>query len=166
MADTEPAPLGPDSEGDLDQDEVTPVDRQRVIAWMRRTEQRYFVGGDGIVGGIWNGCLFTFNLAGRGAVLQIRGQMNRVVAIERRQELIELFNARHARAAWPKCFLMVLDDGSMRVAADHSTLIAHGLSERQLDRAIRVGLGAGLAAFGEINARYPDPLAHAPEGLL
>lgn len=162
MATTEPA--GPDEFGDLDELEVRPVDADRLVAWLRRAGQRYFVGGDGHVGGLWKSCLFTFNLSGRGRVLQIRGQWNRVVAIERREELIELFNARHARSAWPKCFLMILDDGSMRVAADHSVVIAHGLSEQQLDRAMRIGLASGLQVFDELAARYPDPVASPPQG--
>lgn len=148
--------------GPLDEHEVTGVDRARVIRWMQRTGQRYFVGGDGQIAGLWHGSLFTFGLGGNGSVLQIRGQWHRVVAIERREELTDLLNARHARSAWPKCFLLVLDDGSMRVAAEHSTVIAHGLSERQLDRALRAGLAAALAVFAELTARYPDPLASAP----
>lgn len=149
----------------VDQHEVRDVDKQRIGRWLTRAGMRYFVNKDGPIGGIWSGCLFTFGIAGRGAVLQIRGQYNRVIAIERREELIALINSRHARSAWPKCFLMVLDDGTMRLAADHSVSIAHGLSERQLDRAIRTGLTATLSTFAEIDARYPDPLASAPERL-
>ena len=53
----------------------------------------------------------------------------------------------------------------MRVAADHSVVIGTGLSERQLDRALRVGVTAGLAVFAELDARYPDPVATPPESL-
>lgn len=165
MAETPPASPEPDDADVLDDHEVRPVDTRRLVAWLRRAKQRYFIGGDGQIGGLWNGCLFTFNIVGQGKVMQVRGQLNRVVSIDRREEMINLVNARHARSAWPKCSLVVLDDGSMRVVADHNTLIGHGLSERQLDRAARVGLASGLAFFGEINARYPDPLASAPESL-
>ncbi|GAB2596025.1 YbjN domain-containing protein [Pseudactinotalea suaedae] len=158
---TEPRP---DEHADLDMHEVRPVDQARVARWLRNAGMRYFVNHQGPIGGIWSGCMFTFGIAGRGGVLQIRGQYNRVVAIERREEIIALLNERHARSAWPKCFLMVLDDGSMRIAADHSVSIAHGLSELQLERAIKTGLSAALTTFAEITARYPDPLATAPEG--
>jgi hypothetical protein len=163
MDQSHPEPREP--EDDLDAHEVRRVDRQRLVAWLRRAEQRYFVGADGTLGGLWNGCPFTFMIVGGSRVLQIRGQWNRPAAIERRSELIELLNARHARVAWPKCFLLVLDDGSMRVAADHSVIIGTGLSERQLDRALRVGVTAGLAVFAELDAHYPDPVATPPESL-
>lgn len=149
----------------VDEHDVRPVDKRRIAHWLRGAGMRYFVNDEGPIGGLWSGCLFTFGIAGRGAVLQIRGQYNRVIAIERREELIGLINARHARTAWPKCFLMVLDDGTMRLAADHSVSIAHGLSEQQLERAIRTGLTAALSVFGEVGTRYPDPLATAPDGL-
>ena len=165
MAQTPPASPDPDDADVLDGHEVRPVDAQRVVAWLRSNKQRHFVGGDGQIGGIWSGCLFTFGIAGQGRVLQVRGQLNRVVSIDRREELIALVNARHARTAWPKCSLVVLDDGSMRVVAEHSTFIGHGLSERQLDRAVRVGFAAALGFFAEINARYPDPLSLPPESL-
>lgn len=165
MSETPPATPGSDDADALDEHEVRPVDNDRLVAWLRRTGQRFFVGGDDQLGGLWNGCVFTFMIVGQGKVLQIRGQLNRVVTIDRREELIELINARHARAAWPKCSLMVLDDGTMRVVSDHSTLVAYGLSERQLDRAMRVGLASALAVFSEINTRYPDPLAQPPESL-
>lgn len=155
----------PTDDADLDQHEVRPVDQGRVAEWLRNANMRYFVNHDGPIGGIWSGCMFTFGIAGRGGVLQIRGQYNRLIAIERREEIIALLNARHSRSAWPKCFLMVLDDGSMRIAADHSVSIAHGLSEVQLGRAIKTGLSAAMTTFAEINARYPDPLATAPESL-
>lgn len=155
----------PTDDVDLDVHEVRPVDQARIARWLRRADMRYFAHHEGPIGGIWGGCSFTFGIAGRGGVLQIRGQYNRAVAIERREEIIALLNDRHSRSAWPKCFLMVLDDGSMRIAADHSVSIAHGLSELQLERAIKTGLSAALATFSEIGARYPDPLATAPEGL-
>ena len=162
---TEPDPTEPAEDADIDQHEVRPVDQKRIVDWLRRANQRYFISSDGAPGGIWRGCLFTFGIAGKGGVLQIRGQLNRSIAIERRDELLELINERHGRSAWPKCFLMVLDDGSMRIAADTASSIAHGMSERQLDRAIRAGLTAALSTFAEIDARYPDPLATAPERL-
>jgi hypothetical protein len=160
---TEPAE--PAEPADLGQHEVRPVDQERLVAWLKRANQRYFVSSEGAVGGVWSGALFTFAIAGKGGVLQIRGQLTRPIALERREELIAMINERHGRTAWPKCSLMVLDDGSMRLAADTASSIAHGMSERQLDRAIRTGLSAALSAFAELNARYPDPLATAPEGL-
>jgi len=154
-----------DAEPDVTGHEVRPVDQRRLVAWMRTSGQRYFVSGDGTLGGLWNGCVFTFMIVGQGTVLQVRGQWNRPVAIERRHELIELLNDRHGRSAWPKCFLLVLDDGSIRVAADVGVDIRHGLSDSQLDRALRNGVSAGLGVFAELNDRYPDPVSTPPESL-
>lgn len=142
--------------------DVTPVTRDRLVAWMQRNSQRHFIGSDGQLGGVWNGCMFTFALAGKGSALQVRGQWNRHVAIERRQELTTVLNERHARMAWPKVFLLVLDDGSVRVAAERAVFIGAGLSEAQLDRALRGGLASAMAAFADLDTRYPDPISQSP----
>jgi hypothetical protein len=142
-----------------------PVDSARLAAWFRSSGQRFFVGEDGTIAGIWNACHFTFALVGRGQVLQVRGQWNRVAAIERREELARFIDARHARTSWPTCALSVLDDGSIRVTAVHSVLVSRGLSDPQLERALRVGLSSGLAVFAELTRRYPDPVSAPPEGL-
>ena len=95
----------------------------------------------------------------------MRGQWNRLLSLDRRPEVMAMVNARHARLLWPQCFVLVQDDGTMRFAAEVSTPVRQGLSERQLARAMRLGIGSALAVFAELALRYPDPALQAPEAL-
>ncbi|MFV0254427.1 MAG: YbjN domain-containing protein [Beutenbergiaceae bacterium] len=149
--------------GDFDDEELHPVDQARLTSWLQRNAQQYFITRDGIIGGHWNASMFTFPISNDGQMFQVRGTWNRAVAIERREELIAFFNERHMRHPWPKCYLMVLDDGSVRVATAVTTAIGLGLSQHQLDRAIRIALANSLAVFAELSKRYPDPVASPPE---
>ncbi|MFV0427514.1 MAG: YbjN domain-containing protein [Beutenbergiaceae bacterium] len=146
-----------------DGEELRPVDHARLRDWLSRNAKQYFTLADGALGGHWNSSMFTFPFSRDGKLLMIRGVWNRAVAIERREELITFFNVHHSRRPWPKCYLMVLDDGSMRVATAVTTAIGVGLSDRQLDRSVNIGLNNSLRVFAELNKRYPDPILQPPE---
>ncbi|TDE90793.1 YbjN domain-containing protein [Occultella glacieicola] len=163
-AQPDPADDAAGSEAALSED-VLPVDRDRLKAWLREHDQKFFVSDDSHLGGLWNGHVFTVALAGANEVLQIRAQWNRRITIERRAELMDFVNARHARTLWPKCFLLVHDDGTMRFCAESATPLRAGLSEHQLGRAIRAAITTALAVFAELDDRYPDPVLQAPGGL-
>lgn len=144
------------SEEDIAAAEVHPVTPDRIRERLQELGHNYLVRPNGQLAGLWNGCLFTFTVTEH--VLQIRGQWNRTITIERRSEFMRLINNLHARNPWPKCLLQVLDDGSMRLTAEVATPIAAGLSNQQLGRALRLGIGTGLSLFSQLNKQYPDPL--------
>ncbi|HLS14243.1 MAG TPA: YbjN domain-containing protein [Beutenbergiaceae bacterium] len=159
------ATIGQDEDGwDVSAEEVTaaevhPVTVDRVRAWLQQQGNRYFLRTDGQPVGIWNGSLFSFTLTDR--VLQVRGQWHRTITIDRRTEFMTVINAQHSASAWPKCLLQVLDDGSMRLSAEVNTPITAGLSDQQLARTLRFGLGMNLRLFARFSEQFPDPLMKA-----
>lgn len=144
------------TEDDIAAAEVHPVTAERIRSWFEANGHNYLIRPDGQPAGIWNGSLFTFTVTQH--VLQIRGQWNRTITIERRGEFMTLINNFHSRNPWPKCLLQVLDDGSMRFTAEIDTPISAGLSDQQLHRALRLGIGAGLSLYRQLDQQYPDPL--------
>ncbi|MGC0273523.1 YbjN domain-containing protein [Pseudactinotalea sp. Z1739] len=144
------------SEEDIAAAEVHPVTPERIRTWLKEKGHNHLLRPDGQPAGIWNGSLFTFTVTRH--VLQIRGQWSRTITIERRAEFMALINHFHTRNPWPKCLLQVMDDGSMRFTADLATPISAGMSEQQLTRAIRLGIGAGLSLFAQLDKQFPDPL--------
>lgn len=147
------------SEDELAAAEVHPVSTERVRTWLKQAGNHYFVRPDGQPAGIWNGSLFSFTVTPQ--VLQVRGQWHRTITIERRAEFMALINAMHTRTAWPKCLLQVMDDGSMRLSSEVDTPIRTGLSDQQLSRALRLGIGVSLALFVRLGKQFPDPLMSA-----
>ena len=144
------------SEEDIAAAEVHQVTPQRVRDWLKSNGHNYLIRPSGQPAGMWNGSLFTFTATSH--VLQIRGQWNRTVSIERRTEFMNLINNFHARNPWPKCLLQVMDDGSMRFTTEMDVPISHGLSEQQLSRAMRLGIGSSISLYTRLDKEFPDPL--------
>lgn len=156
---TEDAPNTADfelSEEDIAAAEVHQVTPQRIRDWLKSNGHNYLIRPSGQPAGMWNGSLFTFTATTH--VLQIRGQWNRTISIERRTEFMNLINNFHARNPWPKCLLQVMDDGSMRFTCEIDTPIAHGLSDQQLTRAMRLGIGSAISLYNRLDKEFPDPL--------
>ena len=147
------------SEEDIAAAEVHPVTPERIREWLESNGHNYLLRPNGQPAGVWNGALFTFTVTSH--VLQIRGQWNRTITIERRGEFMTVINNVHIRNPWPKCLLQVMDDGSMRFTTEIDTPIAHGLSDQQLTRAMRLGIGAGLSLYAKLDQQFPDPLMSA-----
>ena len=65
----------------------TPLSPDRLAAWFARHDFSFFVDDDGDLGGIWHGRLFYFFCFGEHSeILQVRGQWNREIALERLPE--------------------------------------------------------------------------------
>lgn len=140
--------------------EVLPVTAERVRGILASQGHQYLLRPNGQPAGVWNGSLFTFTATDR--VLQIRGTWSRNISMERRGEFMTIINNIHLRNPWPKCLLQVMDDGTMRLTAEMDTSIVTGLSDQQLTRAIRLGIGSALSIFKQLSDKYPDPLMSGP----
>lgn len=141
----------------------TPVTRARIADWFTRHEFSYFVDNDGDLGGLWRGRLFYFFLFGEQAeILQIRGQWQREVAIERLDEILEACNEWNADRIWPKAYVRVRDNGMIHVIAEVATDLEQGVTDDQLNQLLFCGLSTGSMFFDSIDELYPDPAAVAP----
>lgn len=141
----------------------TPLSPDRVAAWFARNGFGWFVDDDGDLGGLWRGRLFYFFCFGeRSEILQVRGQWNREIAIERLGEVLELCNAWNADRIWPKAYARVSDDGMVHVTCEVATDLEHGVTDDQLDHLLRSAVGSASAFFDAVDEAYPDPASVAP----
>ncbi len=139
---------------------VTPA---RIATWMSANGFSYFVDSDGDLGGMWRGRLFYFFLFGeRSEILQVRGQWQREVAIERMTEILDICNEWNAERIWPKAYVRVRDNGRVHVVSEVALDLEHGATDAQLHQALFCGLSTGSMFFDALDERYPDPVGAAP----
>jgi hypothetical protein len=140
-----------------------PVSPGRIATWMGNNGFSYFVDSDGDLGGIWRGRLFYFFLFGDHAeILQVRGQWQREVTIERMSEILDVCNEWNADRIWPKAYVRVRDNGRVHVVSEVALDLEHGATDAQLHQALFCGLSTGSMFFDTLDERYPDPVGVAP----
>ncbi|HWK90767.1 MAG TPA: YbjN domain-containing protein [Luteimicrobium sp.] len=140
-----------------------PVDRARVVDWLLAGGFSYFVDSEGDVGGLWQGRLFYFLLFGEHEeIVQVRGQWNREVTIERLEEILELCNEWNADRIWPKAYTRVRDNGLVQVYTEVTVDLEFGANDDQLADVLQCGLSTASVFFDSLDETYPDPLRSAP----
>ncbi len=140
-----------------------PLALDRVVEWITDCGYSYFVDSDGDVGGLWHGRLFYFLLFGKSdEILQVRGQWNRDLAIERLEEVLEFCNEWNADRIWPKTYTRVRDNGMIQVFTEVTVDLEHGVTDDQLDQLLQCGLSTGSMFFDALDEYYPDPARQAP----
>ena len=131
--------------------------------WLQRNDFHYFTDDDGDLGGLWRGRLFYFFLFGEDQeILQVRGQWNREIAIERLEEVLDACTEWNAERIWPKAYVRVRDNGMVHVVAEVSTDLEHGVTDAQLSQILFCGLSTSSTFFDAIDELYPDPAGVAP----
>ena len=148
---------------DDDPDVPWPLGIARIVDWFEDNGFSYFIDNDGDLGGLWRGRLFYFFMFGESSeILQVRGQWNREVSIERLEEVLEACNEWNADRIWPKAYVRVRDNGMVHVISEVATDLEHGVTDAQLDQLLHCGLSTGSMFFDAIDEMYPDPAAAAP----
>jgi Putative bacterial sensory transduction regulator len=151
IADTEPS-LG-----------LAPLARTLILDWLKDNNYYYFVDSDNDIGGLWNSRIFYFLLFGSSTeILQVRGQWNRNITIERIEEILDFCNEWNTDQLWPKAYLRVQDNGVVQVYGEVSVDFEHGLNRDQLDNTLSCGLGTASMLFDALDAKYPDPAQVTP----
>ena len=151
------------SAADSPDDVPTPLTVARIVEWFEENGFSYFIDNDGGLGGLWRGRLFYFFMFGeRSEILQVRGQWNREVSIDRLEEVLEACNEWNADRIWPKAYVRVRDNGMVHIIAEVATDLEHGVTDAQLAQLLHCGLSTGSMLFDAIDELYPDPAAAAP----
>src|SRR6478736_2469345 len=92
----------------VDDGRPTPLSTDRIVRWFERNDFHYFTDDDGDLGGLWRGRLFYFFLFGdQQEIVQVRGQWNREIAIERLEEVLDACTEWNAERIWPKAYVRV-----------------------------------------------------------
>jgi len=147
----------------VDDGRPTPLSTERIVRWFERNDFHYFTDDDGDLGGLWRGRLFYFFLFGdHQEIVQVRGQWNREIAIERLEEVLDACTEWNAERIWPKAYVRVRDNGMVHVVAEVSTDLEHGATDEQLSQILFCGLSTSSTFFDAIDELYPDPAAVAP----
>ncbi|WP_246857549.1 YbjN domain-containing protein [Oerskovia sp. KBS0722] len=156
--------LGGTMISDIEHDKIpTPLHRARVLEWIADAGYSYFLDAEGDVGGLWHGRLFYFLLFGsHHEILQVRGQWNRDITIERLEEILEFCNEWNADRIWPKAYTRVRDNGMVHVFTEVTVDLEHGVNDDQLDQLLQCGLSTGSMFFDALDEFYPDPARSAP----
>jgi hypothetical protein len=159
-----PARPGAPAQSPDDADDVPwPLSIARIVEWFEENGFSYFIDNDGDLGGLWRGRLFYFFLFGeRSEILQVRGQWNREVSIERLEEVLEACNEWNADRIWPKAYVRVRDNGMVHIISEVATDLEHGATDAQLGQLLHCGLSTGSMLFDAIDDLYPDPAGQAP----
>lgn len=140
-----------------------PLSTARILDWITEYGYSSFIDSDGDVGGLWHSRLFYFLLFGPDhEILQVRGQWNREITIERVEEVLEFCNEWNTERIWPKAYFRVRDNGMIQVYGEVAVDFEHGATDDQLDQVLACGLSTGAMLFDALDALYPDPAQVTP----
>ena len=140
-----------------------PLTMARIVDWITGYGYTYFIDSDGDIGGLWHSRLFYFLLFGsEREILQVRGQWNREITIDRIEEVLDFCNEWNTDRIWPKVYFRVRDNGMIQVYGEVSVDFEHGANDDQLDQVLTCGLSTGAMLFDALDALYPDPAQVAP----
>ncbi|MEV0715924.1 YbjN domain-containing protein [Asanoa sp. NPDC050611] len=99
---------------------------------------------DGDLVGRWDDNLIYFFRLGRdGEILQIRTLASRVFGIDDVLPLYGFCNGWNQDKLWPKAFVHVNDDGTVRVLGEVVADLEHGVTADQLDQLVACGISSG-----------------------
>lgn len=140
-----------------------PLTMARIVDWITDYGYTYFIDSDGDIGGLWHSRLFYFLLfGGEREIVQVRGQWNREITIDRIEEVLDFCNEWNTDRIWPKAYFRVRDNGMIQVYGEVSVDFEHGANDDQLDQVLTCGLSTGAMLFDALDALYPDPAQVAP----
>lgn len=140
-----------------------PLTMARIVDWISSCGYSYFIDSDGDIGGLWHSRLFYFLLfGGEREILQVRGQWNREITIDRIEEVLDFCNEWNTDRIWPKVYFRVRDNGMIQVYGEVSVDFEHGANDDQLDQVLTCGLSTGAMLFDALDALYPDPAQVSP----
>ena len=135
-----------------------PLSRERIAVWLRNNGFHYFIDVDGDVGGLWHSRVFFFFLFGEHKeIIQVRGQWNREIAIDRIEEVLEFCNEWNSDMVWPKAYIRMPDSGMIQVCAEVSGDFEQGITDEQLAVQLMAALGSQSHFFDGLDGLYPDP---------
>lgn len=134
----------------------TPLDSDRVEAYLRSRGYRVQRDPDGDLTGTWDGDRFWFLLLGeQHEVLQVRGRWHRTLPQDRWGAALLTVNDWNRERLWPKAYLRA-EDGQTALYGEVSVDLEHGVTDDQLAQLVACGLGTGVQLFAALADLVPD----------
>ncbi|OKI89487.1 YbjN domain-containing protein [Micromonospora sp. CB01531] len=145
-------PAEPGPPGD---EELVPLSLALLTAALDDRGDGYAAEPDGTVVGRWGEAVIQFRLLGqRGEILHARVVANRRLPAARRAEAYAFCNAWNHDRLLPAAYVHDPGDGTLALAADVTTDLAHGVAPAQLAVLVTAAVSTG-AAYAEAVAALP-----------
>jgi hypothetical protein len=143
------------SAGDLAADTPVPLSDELVARVLRGHGYAFTVDSDGDIVGRWDdNLIYFFRLGADGEIIQVRTMAARTFDIDDVPRLYAWCNAWNRDRLWPKAFVHVNDDGSVRVCGEVLADLERGVTPAQLDQILSCGIAAGCQ-MAEALTRLP-----------
>jgi Putative bacterial sensory transduction regulator len=123
---------------------LSPLSNDLVIAVLDARGFTHSVDGDGDVSGNWQGtAIYFFRIGEQREMLQIRSLSATTFGIDDVPGLYAFCNSWNHDRLWPKAYVHVADDGSVRVVGEVVADWEHGVTPAQLDQVMMGGIATG-----------------------
>lgn len=145
------APMLPD-------DPIRPICQERLIFLFDEKGWKSRVDDDGDLGGMWDGHMFFFRLAGEEKeILSIFSFMRGTYPRELRSDLLGHIEDWHRSKLWPKGYFQDAPGDRLQVMAEVNVDYEHGATDAQLLQNLQCALATTLDFFESINDRFGVP---------
>lgn len=132
------------SPGDLAAGAPMPLSDELVARVLRAHGYAFTVDSDGDIVGRWDdNLIYFFRLGTGGEIIQVRTMAARLFGIDDVPRLYAWCNDWNRDRLWPKAFVHVNDDGSVRVCGEVLADLENGVTPVQLDQILSCGIVAG-----------------------
>jgi hypothetical protein len=125
-------------------DAITPLTGDLIADVLSARGYAFSIDGDGDLVGRWDdNVIYFFRLGSAGEILQVRTMAARLFTIDDVPRLYEFCNGWNHDRLWPKAFVHVNDDGTVRVCGEVAADLEHGVTPAQLDQIVNCGITTG-----------------------
>lgn len=123
---------------------LQPLTNELIASVLTGHGYNFHTDSDGDLFGKWDDSLiYFFRVGANGEVFQVRTMTATTFSIENVPALHEFCNAWNHKRLWPKAYVHVDDDGSVRVCGEVVADLERGVTPQQLDQLISCGIATG-----------------------
>ncbi|MEV7226403.1 YbjN domain-containing protein [Polymorphospora sp. NPDC051019] len=123
---------------------LQPLSHELIASVLDARDYSFHTDEDGDIFGKWDdNLIYFFRLGNAGELLQIRTMAASTFGIDDVPRLYAFCNEWNHDRLWPKAFVHVNDDGSVRVCGEVITDLEQGVTTAQLDQLLNCGISTG-----------------------
>ena len=123
---------------------LAPLTNELIAGVLTARGYNFGTDDDGDIGGMWDdNLIYFFRRGAKGEMLQVRTLAVTEFTVDDVPRLYAFCNEWNHDRLWPKAFVHVNDDGTVRVFGEVTTDLERGVSTAQLDQLIGCGISTG-----------------------
>lgn len=140
----------------LDQNTLSPLNRDRVKKVLEKHGWSYQVDHDGDIGGAWENGVYFFQVTGENdTILCVRGTWRGNPELDDFILINSLCNRWNTEYYWPKAYARVTEDREVMVHAELPISYRSGVADVQLEEQVRCALESSEDFFGQLAKKFP-----------